>query len=398
MLLLAGCSSMQPNVAGRVPSLRVADAALEAGAPELALRVADLMLARDPRNPEALIAKGDALYASGQREEAGRAYRQAVEIEPTSAAAQLGLGRTLVQSDPAAAERAFSAAVAVRPDDSAALNDLGIARDLLGHHAAAQEAYRQALALAPGPADVKVNLGLSLALSGDKDAAIEVLREAAASPEVVQSRSKELASALALAGDDVRSRQILAAGSASAMTATAEREARGAVAPEQAAPVVASRSATSPELRRPEARLAEVPPDVARAPIAVVARASLAPLPDAAREAIAATAPLHAPHGEEDAAGSDPMPAAQALDTGAYVQLASVHSLDDARYEWRRLSRRFPDLLGDHSPVIVRTDASSGQTYWCLRTFGFADLADATGMCAAAHSASSLRCFARVAS
>ena len=42
MLFLTGCSGLrQPNVTDRVPSLRVADAALVAGAPELALRVAD---------------------------------------------------------------------------------------------------------------------------------------------------------------------------------------------------------------------------------------------------------------------------------------------------------------------------------------------------------------------
>src|SRR5262249_41123105 len=132
MLFLAGCTGPRSNVVDRVPSLRVADAALVAGAPEIALRVADLTLERDPRNVEALVTKGDTLYAMGLREEARTAYRQAVNLDPTLAVAQLGLGRTLVQSDPAAAETAFLAAVASRPDDSAALNDVGIARDLLG--------------------------------------------------------------------------------------------------------------------------------------------------------------------------------------------------------------------------------------------------------------------------
>ena len=188
--------------------MRVADAALVAGAPEIALRVADLTLERDPRNVEALVTKGDTLYAMGLREEARTAYRQAVNLDPTLAVAQLGLGRTLVQSDPAAAETAFLAAVASRPDDSAALNDVGIARDLLGHHAEAQEAYRRALAIAPDASDVKVNLGLSLALTGDKSAAVGVLHEAAAAPEAIQGRGKELAAALALAGDTVGAHQL----------------------------------------------------------------------------------------------------------------------------------------------------------------------------------------------
>jgi Flp pilus assembly protein TadD len=237
MLFLTGCSGLrQPNVTDRVPSLRVADAALVAGAPELALRVADLTLARDPHRTDALVAKGDALYSMGLREEARTAYRQAVDLDPKLETAQLGLGRTLVQSDPAAAEVAFMAAISARPDDSAALNNLGIARDLLGHHNEAQEAYRRALAIAPEAADVKVNLGLSLALAGDRGPAVEVLREAAAVPMVAQGRAKELAAALALAGDDARAHQVLST-QAPQQSFVASREEPIAVAPKQSRPV-----------------------------------------------------------------------------------------------------------------------------------------------------------------
>lgn len=126
-LALAGCTGAQQVGLSHQPSLRVADAALSAGAPEVAVRVADLTLEREPRNTRALVTKGDALYALGQRDEARAAYRQAVAIEPKLPSAQLGLGRTLVQTDPAAAETAFLAALAALPEDSAALNDLGIA-------------------------------------------------------------------------------------------------------------------------------------------------------------------------------------------------------------------------------------------------------------------------------
>jgi hypothetical protein len=44
----------------------------------------------------------------------------------------------------------------------------------------------------------------------------------------------------------------------------------------------------------------------------------------------------------------------------------------------------------------VQADAL-GETYWCLRTFGFVDLAAATAMCSEARGASSLRCWARAA-
>jgi Flp pilus assembly protein TadD len=395
MLFLAGCSGLrQPNVTDRMPSLRVADAALVAGAPELALRVADLTLARDPHRTDALVAKGDALYSMGLREEARTAYRQAVDLDPKLETAQLGLGRTLVQSDPAAAEVAFLAAVSARPDDSVALNNLGIARDLLGHHNEAQEAYRRALAIAPEAADVKVNLGLSLALTGDKGAAIEVLREAAAVPAVAQGRAKELAAALALAGDDAGAHQVLTAGATQAppQPFVASREEPVAVAPKQDKPV-ATRSPAQPARSDPDASI-----EIAKAPVATVGRADLRPVP----EDIVAMAPVRVTKSDKNAAATDasrpkPEPAEAAPETGAFVQLASLHSLDDARYEWRRLSRRLPDLLGHHMPVIVQATAL-GQTYWCLRTFGFADLADATETCATAHGASGLRCWARVAS
>lgn len=409
-LAFAGCAGSQQ--AARQPSLRVADAALAAGAPEVAIRVADLTLERDPRNAPALVAKGDGLYAMGQRGEARAAYRQAVAVDPKLASAQMGLGRTLVQADPAAAETAFLAAVAAQPEDGAALNNLGIARDLLGRHAEAQEAYRQALAIAPEAADVKVNLGLSLALTGDKGAAVEVLREAAAVPAVAQERGKELAAALALAGDETDAHRALSTKPAQLAPGdmvsadpppppvVANREAPVAVKPKQDRPTmelaVATRPAPLPQPDEPPAL------PVLAAPMAAVAHANLAPLPDAAPEALvdAAALPEPAPPVQPTAADPSPTrpaPAEPMPETGAFVQLASLHSLDAAWYEWKRLSRRLPELLGGHTPVIVQADAL-GQSYWCLRTFGFTDLAGATAMCSEAHGSSGLRCWARVAS
>jgi Flp pilus assembly protein TadD len=411
-LALAGCAGTHEADLSRQPSLRVADAALAAGAPEVAVRVADLTLERDPHNAPALVAKGDGLYAMGQRGEARAAYRQAVAVDPRLASAQLGLGRTLVQADPAAAETAFLAAVAAQPDNGAALNNLGIARDLLGRHSEAQEAYRQALAIAPGAADVKVNLGLSLALTGDKGAAVEVLREAAAVPGAVQERGKELAAALALAGDDADAHQVRSVGAAQPargnmasadmppVQAVANHEAPATVKPKQDRPTkdlaVATRPALPPQPDEPPAL------PVLTAPVAAVAHANLAPLLHAAPEALVDAAALPAPAPAVQPAAADPSPTKPAPaeptpETGAFVQLASVHSLDAAQYEWKRLSRRLPELLGGHTPVIVQADAL-GQSYWCLRTFGFTDLAGATAMCSEAHGSSGLRCWARVAS
>jgi Flp pilus assembly protein TadD len=411
-LALAGCTGAQQASLSRQPSLRVADAALAAGAPEVAVRVADLTLQRDPRNTRALVTKGDALYALGQREEARAAYRLAVATEPKLASAQLGLGRTLVQTDPAAAETAFLAALAALPDDSAALNDLGIARDLLGHHAQAQDAYRQALAITPEATDVKMNLGLSLALTGDKDAAVGVLREAAAVPASVRDRSKELAAALALAGDQTDADRILSTGSvrpvagnvASAEIAlpplSVNREALATVTPRQERPPGILSVAARPAAPPPRGVPSSVASSVALAPVAV-ARANLVPTSDAVPESLVGALSIPAltsvADPAEDASLAKPELAGATPDMGVYVQLASLRSFKAAWFEWRRLVRRLPELLGGHTPVIVQADALGG-TYWCLRTFGFVDLSAATAMCSEARGASSLRCWARAAS
>ncbi|MFO1028563.1 MAG: tetratricopeptide repeat protein [Acetobacteraceae bacterium] len=199
--MVSGCGGFRESQANRTPSLRVADAALQSGAPDLALRVADLILAKDPNNVQALTARGDALYALGQRGKAREAYKTALSADPNAIGAQVGLGRTLVSSDPAAAESMFLAALEHDPDNITALNNLGVVRDLQGRNAEAQTAYRHALDVSPASADVQINLGMSLAVAGRKDDAVLVLRSAAAMPGAAEGLRKELVAALNLAGD-----------------------------------------------------------------------------------------------------------------------------------------------------------------------------------------------------
>jgi Flp pilus assembly protein TadD len=461
-LLLAGCAGSQSKLAQRQPSLRVADAALAAGAPDVALRVADLTLAREPRNVQALTTKGDALYAMGERDMARTIYRTAVATDPTAVTAQLGLGRTLIPSDPGAAEAAFLAVTAQEPNNVTALSDLGVARDLQGDHTGAQDAYRQALLVAPEMTDVKVNLGLSLALSGARDAALRVLRDVAMQPGATQDRRKELAGALVVAGDETEARRVLSG-------APAQSEANGGVVaglaadvpppepmPHQAlaignppdaarsarpTPITANRmppdgarapdeaqivttSAAAQAVRHPLPDMLSVPPTILIAPVVAVARESLLASPDVVRPAPLVTtdgrasqldvssAPTKTPAVSGTpavSAGSGglnmlallakPAVPNQSLmpEQAAYVQLASLHSAEDAAYEWRRLSRRMPDLLSGREATVTRADAH-GQTYWCLRTFGFPSMADAKAMCLRMLGASGLRCWARSAS
>ena len=194
-----------------MPSLHVANAALASGAPDVALRVADMNLAEHPKDVAALIAKGDALYAMGQTEAASTAYRSAIALDPGAVAAQLGLGRTLVNSDPAGAGAAFLAALRTDATTVIALNNLGVARDLEGRNTEAQEAYHLALELSPDSDDVKINLGRSLAAAGHKDDAVTVLRQVAADPQAAQQWHNQLMAALTMAGDGAWAQKVLGA-------------------------------------------------------------------------------------------------------------------------------------------------------------------------------------------
>jgi Flp pilus assembly protein TadD len=202
LLSLAACAGSGAPSASAPPqaTLGIADAALAGGAPQMALHVTDDVLSRKPHDAAALSKRGDALYELGRHAAAAASYRAALAIEPGSEMAQLGLGRTQLASDPAAAEALLVRLTVAHPRNAAALNDLGVARDLLGRHADAQKAYRMALAAAPDMSAVQVNLGLSLALSGHASQAIDLLRPLALDGNAPARVRHDLAAAYALDG------------------------------------------------------------------------------------------------------------------------------------------------------------------------------------------------------
>jgi hypothetical protein len=69
-----------------------------------------------------------------------------------------------------------------------------------------------------------------------------------------------------------------------------------------------------------------------------------------------------------------------AVAAGVQVQLAALDSQAAANAAWTQLAHRVPDLLGGHSPAVVRFDRD-GKVFWRLRTGGFADIAAATQFC-----------------
>jgi Flp pilus assembly protein TadD len=304
---------------------------LASGAPDVALRVADITLAKQPKDVAALIAKGDALYDMGETEAAKASYRAAIALDPNAAAAQLGLGRTLIHSDPIGAELAFLAALRTDATSVTALNDLGVARDLEGHYSQAQEAYHLALALSPNSDDIKINLGRSLAAAGHNADAVTVLRQVAANPQAVQQWRHQLVAALTLAGDGAWAQDVLG------------NEPNRPAAPAESGPSLAALDSPRPSTA------SEYPVMVAVKP----SETKSGGMPSY----------LHGP------AGLDP-----------YVQLAALPSASEAMHEWQRLGKRSPEILSGREPTITQADVA-GKKVWRLRMVGFATIKQARDLC-----------------
>ena len=218
---LAGCAhpystptaSADPAAASTDPAtgvLNVADAAIAGNDPAMALQVSQSVLASDPHNIDALYHEAAAYYAVGRCEDAVAAYRLALKHDPRSSQAQTGIGRCLLRYDAPGAERAFMAAVQDDPGNAAALNDLGIARDLQGNYAGAMQPYQQALLVAPGAPATEVDLGMSLALSGNGAEALQYLGPLATGPEATPKIREDYAAALLASGRTDEARQVLA--------------------------------------------------------------------------------------------------------------------------------------------------------------------------------------------
>jgi Flp pilus assembly protein TadD len=189
--------------------MNVADAAIAGGDPEMALKVSQSVLANDPKNLDAMYHEGQAYYAINRCMDAIAVYKVALTVDPKSSAAQLGIGRCLLKTNAAAAETAFLAALQDEPANAAALNDLGVARDLQGNHAGAVQPYQQALLLNPGNLATEVNIGMSLALSGNGQEALQYLGPLATSPQATPKIREDYAAALVAAGRQDEARQVL---------------------------------------------------------------------------------------------------------------------------------------------------------------------------------------------
>jgi Flp pilus assembly protein TadD len=328
-LLLAACGAQYSEHARKVDDA-IAQAALNAGTPGSALQLADTTLKKYPSDPDALVHRGLALTELGRLDEARETLRQAVALQPRNEQALLALGRVELPVDPAGAEADFEAALKQDDGNAAVLNDLGIARDLQGHHVDAEAAYRAAISAQPNMTAARVNLALCLAIRGQGNDAIRLVEPLANAPEATLKVKQDYAAVLAMAGRREDAQRILSA-------------------------------TLSPE-------------EVAQA-LDTLTLARIAPAPEMPVSAIPAPAQV---------VGSTDTPPAS--EHAATVQLAALDSEAAARGEWQQLSQRFPNLLSGKQPVFSHAE-HDGHTYWRVRTSGFSDVAQAQSFCDRMHTA-----------
>ena len=420
LLGLAGCGSFSSlSQTEPDPSLKLAGIFLKAGAPDAALRAVDEVLARQPRNVEAMQSRADALSQLGRSDEAQQAYATLIAANPTAIGPRIALGRMLVPVDPAAAEQVFTALLARQPGNAIALNNLGIARDLQGRHIEAQAAYRAARAADPKMTGASVNMGLSQVLAGDMAEAVRTLTPLASLPDAPDAVHENLGVALAISGDSAGAARVLGRVMSAAEANEALAQYRHAAGPLQVAvvqppaaprPVVPAAVAvvaalgpvaTAPVAATPVAERRTAPPAPLASiavPAALIERAAPDPAPVTAYTALPVrpasmprpmpapmpivvpiTVPITVPIAP---ASAQPRVADAALrPSGAvYAQLAMSPSAGRARARWDEIRSSQPELMGDR-PLVIAASSYRDQPLWAVRTGPFASARQAEIFC-----------------
>ena len=208
LVLVAGLAGCGRSESGQ-PGIAVGEEALRDGSPQLALQVAQGLLARSPDDVPALLIQGDAATQLGQNADANAAFLHVLKLRPDSVHAKVGLGRLRLGTDASEAVALFQDVLRQEPRNLNALNNLGIARDLLGQHREAQGSYRQARAIDPGNTAAQVNLALSLAMSGNSADALRLIEPLATDPASSSKVRHDYAAVLAMAGREHDAEDIL---------------------------------------------------------------------------------------------------------------------------------------------------------------------------------------------
>jgi len=171
-------------------------------------------------------ASSDAPLARSLRDEALRADRAALALDPDSAVALNGVGLLAADENrPADAARAFERATALDPNNASYWANLGNAKRATGDRTGADQAYRRALEADAHQPDAANGLGVLLVEAQRPAEAVSWFERAlAAAPNLVEARLN-LGIALQQSGDPTRAAAAYRAVLASAPPHAREREA-----------------------------------------------------------------------------------------------------------------------------------------------------------------------------
>jgi Flp pilus assembly protein TadD len=177
---LGGCQTMS-DITGSISSKAEASPSPDAE-PHRAVDVYGERYRANPKDPDAALAYGQALRATGQRAQAVAVLEQATIVNPGNKALLGGFGRAL--ADNGNFQQAFdvlSRAHSPANPDWRILSVQGTVLDQMGRHDEARRYYASALKIVPDEPSVLSNLGLSYMLSRELPKAEETLRQAYAS-------------------------------------------------------------------------------------------------------------------------------------------------------------------------------------------------------------------------
>jgi len=212
VMTLAGCAAdgavdaaKQMQVASDPAAMmRIAGAAERAGDPASAAAFYQRAVDLQPGSDAAVIGVARSMAEQGSTEEAIDLLRGTHIRLPGDTLVAATLGRLLVVAHrPSEALTAFGEGLQTDPRSASLLIGEGVALDAIGQHPAAQENYRAALAVAPDSVAAQNNLALSLAMTGQAEQAAAILRRlhSAADPADRATVDGNLALAYGLQGD-----------------------------------------------------------------------------------------------------------------------------------------------------------------------------------------------------
>jgi Flp pilus assembly protein TadD len=201
----------------------------------------------DPDNADAAIRYAQALRATTQRAQAVAVLEQASIRNPKNKALLGAYGRALADvGNFNQALDVLSRAHTPEQPDWHILSAQGAVLDQMGRHAEAQRHYSAALKIAPNDPSVLSNLGLSYALSKDLKRAETTLRQAVAQPRVDPKARQNLALVIGLQGRVAEAEEVARAGLTADEAAASVADLRQVLAEQEAQKMPAPKKLTRP--------------------------------------------------------------------------------------------------------------------------------------------------------